>query len=40
MNPISNKLLDNVNQMVCLGIKGAMRTTPTNAVEALICLPH
>jgi hypothetical protein len=23
-----------------LGITGAMHTTPTNAVEALICLPH
>jgi len=28
-----------VQRLTCLGIKGAMRTTPTNAVEALTCLP-
>jgi len=28
-----------VQRLACLGITGAMRTTPSNAVEALICLP-
>jgi hypothetical protein len=28
-----------VQRLPCLGIMGAMRTTPTNPVEALICLP-
>jgi hypothetical protein len=28
-----------VQKLACLGITGAMRTTPTNAVEALTCLP-
>jgi len=28
-----------VQRHACLGITGLMRTTPTNAVEALICLP-
>jgi len=30
--------LSRVQRLACLGITGAMRTTPTNAVEALICL--
>jgi hypothetical protein len=29
-----------VQKLACLGITGAMRTTPTNAMEVLICLPH
>jgi hypothetical protein len=28
-----------VQRLACLGITGAVRTTPINAVEALICLP-
>jgi hypothetical protein len=31
--------LSRVQRSACLGITGAMRTTPTNAMEALICLP-
>ena len=31
--------LSRVQRLACLGITGAMGTTPTNAVEALICLP-
>jgi len=31
--------LSRVQRLACLGITGAMCTTPTNAVEALICLP-
>jgi len=31
--------LSRIQRLACLGITGAMRTTPTNAVEALICLP-
>ena len=33
------KKLSSVQILVCLGIMGMMRTTPTNAVEAPICLP-
>jgi len=32
-------VLRRVQRLACLGITGAMRTTPTNSVEALICLP-
>jgi hypothetical protein len=31
--------LSQVQRLACLGITGAIRTTPTIAVEALICLP-
>jgi hypothetical protein len=31
--------LSNLQRLACLGITGAMRTTPTNAVETLVCLP-
>ena len=31
--------LSRAQRSACLGITGAMRTTPTNAMEALICLP-
>jgi hypothetical protein len=34
----AKKKLSRVQRLACLGITGAMRTTPTNAVEALICL--
>jgi hypothetical protein len=33
------KKLSRIQRLACLGITGAMRTTPTNAVEALLCLP-
>ena len=33
------KKLSKIQRLACLGITGTMRTTPTNAVEALICLP-
>jgi len=36
----AKRKLSRVQRLACLGITGAMRTTPTNAVEALICLPH
>jgi len=36
----SKKKLSRVQRLACLGMRGTMRTTPTNAVEALICLPH
>jgi hypothetical protein len=36
---ISKIKLSRVQRLACLGITGAMCTTPTNAVEALICLP-
>jgi hypothetical protein len=29
-----------IQTLVCLGITGAMRTTPTGAMEALTCLPQ
>ena len=32
-------LLSRIQRLACLGITGAMRTTPTRAMEALICLP-
>ena len=35
----AKRKLSRVQRFACLGITGAMRTTPTNAVEALICLP-
>ena len=35
----AKRKLSRVQRLACLGIKGAMRTTPTNAVDALICLP-
>ena len=35
----TKRKLSRVQRLACLGITGAMRTTPTNAVEALICLP-
>ena len=31
--------LSSAQRSACLGITGAMRTTPTNAMEVLICLP-
>jgi hypothetical protein len=34
----AQKKLSRVQRLACLGITGAMRTTPTNTVEALICL--
>ena len=33
------KKLSRVQRFACLGVTGVMRTTPTNVVEALICLP-
>jgi len=36
---IAKKKLSRIQRLACLGITGAMDTTPTNAVEALICLP-
>jgi len=35
----AKRKLSKVQRLACLGITGAMRTTPTSAVEALICLP-
>jgi hypothetical protein len=35
----AKRKLSRSQRLACLGIAGAMRTTPTNAVEALICLP-
>ena len=35
----AKKKLSRVQRLACLGIMGAMCTTPTNAVEALICFP-
>jgi hypothetical protein len=35
----AKKKLSRFQRLACLGITGAMHTTPTNAVEALICLP-
>jgi hypothetical protein len=35
----SAKKLSNVQRLACLGIKGAIRTTPTGAMEALVGLP-
>ena len=36
----AKKKVSRIQGLACLGITGAMRTTPTHAVEALICLPH
>jgi len=36
----AKRKLNRVQRLACLWITGAMRTTPSNAVEALICLPH
>jgi len=33
------KTLSKIQRLACLGITGAVRTTPTRAMEALICLP-
>jgi hypothetical protein len=35
----AKQLLDTIQRLACLGITGAMRTTPTNAMEALVGLP-
>ena len=35
----AKKKLSRIQRLACLGITGAMRPTPTSAVEALICLP-
>ena len=35
----AKRKLRRVQRLACLEITGAMHTTPTNAVEALICLP-
>jgi len=35
----AKRKLSRVQRLACLGITAAMRTTATNAVEALICLP-
>ena len=35
----AKKKLSRIQRLACLGITGAMSTTPTSAVEALICLP-
>ena len=35
----AKKKLSRVQRLACLGMMGATRTTSTNAVEALICLP-
>jgi len=35
----TKRKLSRVQKSACLGITGAMRTTPTNAMVALICLP-
>ena len=35
----AKKKLSKIQRLAYLGITGAMHTTPTNAVEALICLP-
>jgi hypothetical protein len=37
--PSAKKKLRRIQRLACLGITGAMHTTPTNAVEAFICLP-
>jgi len=31
--------LSRIQRLACLGIRGAVRTTPTRAMEALVCLP-
>jgi hypothetical protein len=35
----AKQLLGTIQRLACLGITGAMRTTPTNAMEALVGLP-
>ena len=35
----ATKKRSKIQRLACLGIKGAVRTTPTRAMEALICLP-
>ena len=35
----AKKKLSKIQRLACLGIRGAMRTTLTDVVEALICLP-
>jgi len=35
----AKRKLSRVQRFACLGITGAMHTTPTHAVEALMCLP-
>ena len=35
----TKKKLSKIKKLACLGITGVMRTTPTMAVKALICLP-
>jgi len=35
----AKKKLSRIQRLACLGITGAMRTTPANVEEALICLP-
>ena len=35
----SKKRLSKIKRLVCLGIMGAMRTTPTSAMKVLTCLP-
>ena len=36
----AKKKLSRIQRLACLGMLGAMRTTPTNAADALICLPR
>jgi hypothetical protein len=33
------KKLSSIQRLACLGIRGAMQTTPTGAMEALLCRP-
>jgi len=35
----AKKKLSIIQRLACLGIRGSKRTTPTNVVKALICLP-
>jgi hypothetical protein len=35
----AKQLLGTIQRLACLGITGAMRTTPTNVMEALVGLP-
>jgi hypothetical protein len=35
----TKKKLSKIQRLVCLGIMGALRTTPTGAMEALVGLP-
>ena len=36
----AKKKLSKLQRLACLGITGAIRTTPTGAMEALFGLPH